>query len=308
MTTPVIEILQEGGKVSVTPSVSEGVKISGNSSRIEITLEKNTEAEIRYRCAVEGTEDSSMLIKVGEGSTLVFVENVTSSGSADRKNTTDVKLEENARVTYVSLQSLDEASQNNSVKRATLGKNAGLNWVIAQTGGGKSSTLRETFLQGQGAQAEDVEVFFGSGSQNYNITSNMYHNVPDTAGNVLVKGVLTGNAYSASKGMIKVAKGAQKTNSYLSEHTLILSKDAKSDAVPGLEIEANDVKASHSASVSQIDEEQIFYLTSRGLASDDARKLIVLGFLEAAFQKVSADFSSQFREAIEKKWEKVAAQ
>src|SRR3989304_5262475 len=107
-----------------------------------------------------------------------------------------------------------------------------------------------------------------------------------TTGKVLSKGVMKDGSKSIFKGMIRIAKDAKNSQSYLGEHSLLLSKEAKSDAIPGLEIETNDVKATHAASVSQIDDEKIFYLMARGLDKDEAKKLIITGFFSPIIERM----------------------
>ena len=103
--------------------------------------------------------------------------------------------------------------------------------------------------------------------------------------------------------MIRIGKEAKNSNAYLAGHAILLSEDAKSDAIPGLEILTNDVKATHSASVSQIDDEQIFYIMSRGLSESEAKKFIVLGFLEPAISRIkSEELRDTMRDLIEAKW------
>ncbi len=106
------------------------------------------------------------------------------------------------------------------------------------------------------------------------------HKVPNTFGRVVIKGVAANGARVTVDGMVKIEKGAIKTDSFLEMRILLLDKKSWAVAEPKLEIENNDVRASHAATVGKIDEDQIFYLTSRGVATDDAKKLIVSGFLK----------------------------
>ena len=111
------------------------------------------------------------------------------------------------------------------------------------------------------------------------------------------------SARSIFKGMIRIEEGAKNSNSYLAEHAMILSKKARADAIPGLEIKTNEVKATHSGSVSQVDEEQIFYLQSRGLTVSEAQRLVILGFLHPAVQRIPLrTVRAAIQYLIEEKW------
>jgi Fe-S cluster assembly protein SufB/Fe-S cluster assembly protein SufD len=114
---------------------------------------------------------------------------------------------------------------------------------------------------------------------------------------------LKGESRSLFKGMIKIGTTAKNSRAYLAHHAMLLEKAAKSDAIPGLEILTNEVKATHSASVAQIDEEQLFYLMARGLTQNEARKMIVLGFFEPVLARIPVETTREgARFMIEGKW------
>ena len=159
------------------------------------------------------------------------------------------------------------------------------------------------YLSGSGAQANDSEVIFGNNDQSFDIQSNVNHESPSTEARVIEKSILRDKSKSLFKGMIRIKESAGKSNSYLSGRSILLDKDAKSDAIPGLEIFTNDVKATHSASVAQIDEEQIFYLQSRCLDKKEAERTIVEGFLEPLSRKMSYQVRAWIAYLIESKWE-----
>jgi len=129
------------------------------------------------------------------------------------------------------------------------------------------------------------------------------HASPSTEGRVVEKSILRNKSKSLFKGMIRIEKNASKSNSFLSSRSILLDKDAKSDAIPGLEILTNDVKATHSASVAQIDEEQLFYLNTRCLSYAEAERTIIEGFLEPLSRKMSFQVRAWIAYLIESKWE-----
>ena len=192
----------------------------------------------------------------------------------------DAHVMNNSQLEMVTLQSLDYQAVNFSNRKSFVEQDANMSWSIGLFGSQLSRYKIDSIMQGQGASVGDVEIIFGIGNQSFDISSNLIHSAPNTKGRVLVKSVMKDTSQSLFKGMIKINKNAKSTESYLAGHAILLDKGAKSDAIPGLEIESNEVKATHSASVSQIDEKQIFYLMSRGLSEESAKREIVGGFLE----------------------------
>ncbi len=141
-------------------------------------------------------------------------------------------------------------------------------------------------------------------SSDYDFESNLVHNSPDSTGSTQARGVLKGESQSIFKGMIRIGPTAKNSRAYLAHHAMLLERTAKSDGVPGLEILTNEVKATHSASVAQIDDEQLFYLMASGLTLDEAKKMIVLGFFEPVLSRVPVEQTREgARFMIEGKWE-----
>ena len=217
--------------------------------------------------------------------------------------TTEIYLGEGAEVGFASLQNFEDDVHSLVNRRAIVGRDARINWTVGHIGGGITRSRMESVLSGQGAIAEDVEVVFGAADQRFDIVTDLTHEAPHTTGHVLARGVLRESARTIFKGMIRIEPGAKNSNSYLAEHAMILSKKARADAIPGLEIETNEVKATHSGSVSQIDEEQVFYLMARGLTQSEAQRLIILGFLHPAVQRIPLrTVRAAIQYLIEEKW------
>ncbi|MCH7951549.1 SufD family Fe-S cluster assembly protein [Patescibacteria group bacterium] len=141
-------------------------------------------------------------------------------------------------------------------------------------------------LVGPGARAEILGALVARGDDVVNVEITIVHKAPDTTANTLVRAVARDRAKVVLSGMIRILKRAQKTNTFLAENILLLSDAARADAIPNLEIEADDVRASHAATVGKIDEEQIFYLMSRGLSRAVAEEMIVDGFLDAVRARI----------------------
>ncbi len=135
-------------------------------------------------------------------------------------------------------------------------------------------------LDGPGASAKLTGLFYSTEDQVINLNSTMIHHGPNTYGNTYVKGVLKDSAKARLSGMIKIDKGAHGSDDLLTERVLLLSPKARAEALPMLEIDANDVKATHAATVSQLNKIQLYYLQTRGVPLAEAQQLIVEGFFE----------------------------
>ena len=209
----------------------------------------------------------------------------------------------NAQLDVTTLQMMDQHAVTFSTKRTDLGQDAKVNWYSGLFGSILSRYKIEYFLNGPGASSNDSEVIFGNNEQSFDIQTNVNHESPSTEGRVVEKSILRNKSKSLFKGMIRIKENASKSNSFLSGRSILLDKDAKSDAIPGLEIFTNDVKATHSASVAQIDEEQIFYLKTRCLSHEEAERTIVEGFLEPLSRKMSFQVRAWIAYLIESKWD-----
>jgi Fe-S cluster assembly protein SufB/Fe-S cluster assembly protein SufD len=209
----------------------------------------------------------------------------------------------NSQLDVTTLQMLDQSTVTFSTKRTDIGQDAKVNWYSGLFGSILSRYQIEYYLNGSGASVSDSEVIFGNNEQSFDIQTDVNHEAPATEGRVVEKSILRNKSKSLFKGMIRIKENASKSNSFLSGRSILLDKDAKSDAIPGLEIFTNDVKATHSASVAQIDEEQIFYLKTRCLSHEEAERTIIEGFLEPLSRKMSFQVRAWIAYLIESKWD-----
>jgi FeS assembly protein SufD len=208
----------------------------------------------------------------------------------------------NARLEMVTLQAMSGDTINFSNRKAFIDRDAKMSWYLGMFGTQLSRYKIDSIMKGPGSSGEDVEIIFGIGNQSFDVTSNLIHLGHNSRGRVLVKSVMKDTSKSLFKGMIKIEKSAKAAESYLAGHAILLDKGAKSDAIPGLEIQTNEVKATHSASVAQLDESQLFYLMCRGLSRDGAKREIVNGFLEPLSRKMGPTIRAWINYLIENKW------
>jgi Fe-S cluster assembly protein SufD len=199
---------------------------------------------------------------------------------------TEIWVGQGANLRYVSAQGLGEHSWVFATQRAEVERDASLDWVALGFGSARGKVRMETRLAGQGSSARVTGAYAGDGSQHLDFDTTQEHAAPHTTSDLAFRGVLEESATAVWRGMIRVDPGAQQTDAFQESRNLLLSKSAHADAIPGLEIEADDVRCTHAAAVAQIDAEQLHYLRSHGLASEDAKRLIIEGFLEALVERL----------------------
>jgi Fe-S cluster assembly protein SufD len=191
----------------------------------------------------------------------------------------------NANLRYVCAQELSERSWIFGSQRAEVQRDGSLDWVALGFGSARGKVRMETKLAGPGASAKVTGAYAGHGRQHLDFDTTQEHAAPNTFSDLAFRGVLQDRANAVWRGMIRVDPGAQQTDAFQESRNLLLSKRAHADAVPGLEIEANDVRCTHAAAIAQVDPEQMFYLRARGLSEDAAHRLIVEGFLQALVER-----------------------
>jgi Fe-S cluster assembly protein SufB/Fe-S cluster assembly protein SufD len=215
----------------------------------------------------------------------------------------NVSVGQNSQLDGTTLQMMEQSAVNFSTRKSIIDQDGKVNWYLGLFGAMLSRYRIDYYLNGTGASVNDTEVIFGNNEQSFDIFSKVTHEKASTEGKVIEKSILKDNSKSLFKGMIRINEKASKSNSFLSGRSILLDKGAKSDAIPGLEIFTNDVKATHSSSVAQIDEEQIFYLQTRCLSRKEAERIIIEGFLEPLSRKMSTQVRAWIAYLIESKWE-----
>ena len=199
---------------------------------------------------------------------------------------TEIWVGPGANLRYVTAQGLSENSWVFATQRAEVERDAHLDWVALGFGSSRGKVRMETRLAGQGSSARVTGAYAGNGTQHLDFDTTQEHAAPNTTSDLAFRGVLEESATAVWRGMIRVDPGAQQTDAFQESRNLLLSKSAHADAIPGLEIEANDVRCTHAAAVAQIDPEQLHYLRSHGLSVEQAKRLIIEGFLEALVERL----------------------
>lgn len=254
----------------------------------------------------EGATYSHLVIYLGKNSEITVVEELVSNGDTGYlSHFGEVYLENGSKLNYGDIEGLGSRFYLTSRKYYHLGSEAKLKSSFLWMGAKLVHSRVNTYLEGDGAEAEDTEVFYGSGRQHFDLNSNLRHKMPYTRGLALLQGILTDRARGVLQGMIRIEQEGRGANSYLEEHALLLSKKAHADAEPALEILTDDVRASHSATVTRIEDEKVFYLQTRGLNEKEATRLIARGYLEPVYEKVHIDYlRKRLQDLFNQKWKK----
>jgi len=192
-----------------------------------------------------------------------------------------------ATLRYVSTQDISERAWIFSSQRAQVERDGRLDWTTLGFGSARGKVRMETNLAGPGSEGRVTGGYAGGPGQHLDYDTRQEHSAPNTFSDLAFRGVLAAGATAVWRGMIRVDPGAQQTDAFQESRNLLLSPDAHADAIPGLEIEADDVRCTHAAAIAQIDRDQLFYLTSRGLDPASAKQVIIEGFLESLVERLA---------------------
>ncbi|MEX0973287.1 MAG: Fe-S cluster assembly protein SufD [Solirubrobacterales bacterium] len=258
--------------------VSTGVKVK-QPIRVEVPLDDDGVA-VAWRT----------LIVLEEGAEAEVWEHSGSAGDATDallNSVVELHVGQAATLRYVSTQDISERAWIFSSQRAQVERDGRLDWTALGFGSARGKVRMETNLAGPGAEARVTGGYAGAPGQHLDYDTTQEHSAPNTFSDLAFRGVLAGGATAVWRGMIRVDPGAQGTDAFQESRNLLLSPEAHADAIPGLEIEADDVRCTHAAAIAQIDREQLFYLTSRGLDPATAKQVIIEGFLESLVERLA---------------------
>ena len=242
------------------------------NQRTLIVLDEGAQAEIWDQALSAGAELNSLMTTVVE----LHVGNA-------------------ANLRYIGVQGLSEKSWVFGTQQAEVGRDGNLDWVALGFGAAKGRVRMASRLAGPGATGKVTGAYASRNNQHLDFDTFQEHAAENCVSDLAFRGVLNDRATSVWSGMIRVDVGAQKTDAFQESRNLLLSRKAHADAIPGLEIEADDVRCTHAAAIAQLDEDQIFYLRARGLPENQARRLVIEGFLAELVERFEAGRS---REAL----------
>jgi Fe-S cluster assembly protein SufD len=207
----------------------------------------------------------------------------------------ELSVGQGATLRYVNTQDISESAWIFATQRAQVERDGRLDWAALGFGSARGKVRMETKLAGPGSEARVTGGYAGGAGQHLDYDTTQEHAAPNTSSDLAFRGVLAAGATAVWRGMIKVDPGAQQTDAFQESRNLLLSTEAHADAIPGLEIEADDVRCTHAAAVAQIDRDQLFYLTSRGLDPAEAKSLIIEGRWSSGLPRAPCATRSQRR-------------
>ncbi len=232
--------------------------------RTLVVLEEGAEAEVWEHWSSPGDEIDALLNSVVE-----------------------LHVGQAATLRYVNTQDISERAWIFATQRAQVERDGRLDWAALGFGSANGKVRMETNLAGPGSEARVTGGYAGGAGQHLDYDTTQEHAAPNTNSDLAFRGVLAAGSTAVWRGMIRVDPGAQQTDAFQESRNLLLSPEAHADAIPGLEIEADDVRCTHAAAVAQVDKDQLFYLTSRGLDQASAKSLIIEGFLESLVERLA---------------------
>ncbi|ELZ07291.1 Fe-S cluster assembly protein SufD [Natrialba aegyptia] len=264
--------------------VPEGV----DAEDVTVRTEQNSQSLFNYTLVV--TEESS---------SVTILERQSTGEEADEQyysGVVEVVAGENSSVQYGSLQNLSEEAYNFTVKRGDASTYATIDWIEANLGTQLTKTEVSTELNGESSETQIVGAFYGHNDQHFDLDAKVWHRAEHTTADLVTRGVTDDIARSVYEGVQDVGSEAWDTSSYQRENTLMLSDESEADASPKLIINNHDTEASHSATVGQIDQEDLLYMTSRGVNPRAARNMLVEGFFVPVLEEIAVD---ELREDLE---------
>ena len=248
---------------------------------------------------------SHILVYLERGASVTYVHEAASPTEVQQAmhaGIVEIFVGPEASLKFVELQSWGEHVWNFSHERAQVDRGGQIDWIFGAIGSHLTKNFSDLELIGEGSSGRMSGFYFTDHAQHLDHDTQQNHLAPHTTSDLLFKGALLDQSRSVWQGMIYVAPGAQKTDGYQANRNLVLSRKARADSIPGLEILADDVRCTHGATVGQIDEDQIFYLMTRGIPRITAEQLVVEGFFDPIMQRIPYEgVRERFQTAIHRK-------
>ncbi|MBL3687104.1 Fe-S cluster assembly protein SufD [Leucobacter zeae] len=270
------------------------------AQRILVTSqERQTVVVKRTALTAAPTAAHTVIEAAAQANALVILEN---SGDANLTETVEIVVGDAANLTVVSIQEWNDGAVHLASHNATVGRDGNLQHIVVSLGGGVVRVNPSIHLDGQGANGEAYGAYFADAGQHLEHQVYIDHNAPHTRSRVAYKGALQGEgAHAVWIGDVLIRRVATGTDSYEENRNLTLTEGTRTDSIPNLEIETGDIEgAGHASTTGRFDEEHIFYLQSRGISEDEARKLVVRGFLFEVIQRIgNEEIEARLQAAIE---------
>jgi Fe-S cluster assembly protein SufD len=270
---------------------------------VVLYVPRNVHVELPFRADVVMTSGAAVnwraLVVLEEGAEATFVEefgSIDAEAGGFSNAVVELVAGANSRLHYVTVQDYAVPVQHFATHRVHAERDATVQWSAVGLGASMGKSRMEAHLNGPGSNVKLTGAYFVDGTQQIDYDTYQLHAAPNATSDLFFKGVLDGKSHAVWRGMIAVAKGAQGTDAFQNNKNLVLRSGAHADSVPGLQIEANDVRCTHASTTSKVDPEQLFYLQARGITRDDAIREIVRGFFTDVLDRIEVE---QVREQVQ---------
>ncbi|MWV44063.1 Fe-S cluster assembly protein SufD [Paenibacillus sp. HJL G12] len=277
---------------------------------IFLYVPKNVEVKVPLQAVLltddeEATFAPHILIIADTNSTVTYVDNYVSGDSSKavtHNGAVEIFAKSGAKVRYATIHQMGTNVTDLSYRRAIIDNDASMEWIVGEMNSGDTMSDTHTILKGNGSTSDSKIIAVGSGSQKLNYTTRANHFGKSSESQMITRAVMREEAQAIINGITKIEHGATKSDGQQTEKVLMLSPKARGDANPILLIDEDDVKAGHAASVGQVNQEQIYYLMSRGISREVAESLIIYGFLAPVVSQIPLEgLQKQLQAVIEGK-------
>ncbi len=293
------------GEVFLAEDVTAAVAWQGSAEALHVRIPREEEVAEPVFVSVTGLgadrrADAHIVIEALEHSSATVV--LQHTGSAQYAQNAEIIVRDGAKLTVISLQQWQDDAVHAAAHQARVGADATLKHFIVSFGGGVVRVNPNVELAGAGSEGYLYGLSYADAGQHLESQVYLHHKGPHTKGDVLYKGALQGEgAHSVWIGDVLIGANANGTDSYEANRNLVLTEGARADSIPNLEIETGDILgAGHASATGRFDDEQLFYLQARGISEEEARRLVVLGFLTDIVQRLGIPaLETELLDAIE---------
>lgn len=284
------------------------------SGGVFLYVPKNVQVEVPLQALfvtdqAEASFSPHVIVVAEDNSSVTYVDHAVLAGDSSsnlvHSGIFEVFVKPGARVQFASVHHLGEKMTDISYRRAVVENDGKMEWIIGEMNDGNCMSDTSSLLKGSGSVSDTKLICIGANEQKLNITTNARHWGKSSDSDMISRAVMTDSATAIINGITKIEHGATNSNGEQTERVLMLSPKARGDANPMLLIDEDEVTAGHAASVGQVDQEQIYYLMSRGVSRKDAERLIIYGFLAPVVNSIPIKkVSDQLQALIERKLRK----
>ena len=266
-----------------------------------VHLETPLQAYFRVNQERMGQFERTLII-CDEGASAHYIEGCTApvySTESFHSGVIEIVVKKNARFRYTTIQNWSNNMYNLVTQRALVHEGANMEWLDGNLGSKLTMKYPSCYLGGEGAHGEILSIAYSGDGQHQDTGGKVVHAAPHTTSSIISKSISKGHGRSTYRGLCKVHEGAHHARSNVECDALLINDTSRTDTYPYIEIEENDANVGHEASVSKIGEEQLFYLTSRGISEEEAMAMIVRGFIEPIAKELPLEYAVELNRLIE---------